>query len=255
VEKALYREMYEMETRHWWFVARRRIVLELLRRYLVAEKARPRVLDLGCGTGSMLQALEELGEATGMDVSEEALAFASTRTRARLLKGNIPEDLAGLQEEFDAVLMLDLLEHLDADKKAVTAAADLLAEGGVLLLTVPAYRWLYSPRDRFHHHRRRYSRREVRDMVRGAGLSEVFTSYYNCLLFPPAAAQRLWSRLSRVEPGPDLREPPAMLNSLLEIVFSTERFLLGRVPFPWGLSVVSVARKGCRHLDSHAWKG
>lgn len=241
MEKALYREMYEMETRHWWFVARRRIVLELLGRYLTHGRPRPRFLDLGCGTGSMLQALEELGEATGMDVSGEALAFAATRTRARLLKGNIPEDLASLQEEFDAVLMLDLLEHLDDDRGAVKAAARLLREGGLLVVTVPAYRWLYSPRDQFHHHRRRYSRREIRDMVRGAGLHEIFTSYYNCFLFPLATTQRLWSKWRRAEPGPDLKEPPAWLNLVLKNVFSAERFCLGRATLPWGLSIISLA--------------
>lgn len=252
MEKALYREMYEMETRHWWFLARRRIVLELLRRYLNPEKRRPRFLDLGCGTGFMLQALEELGEPTGMDLSDEALEFAATRTRARLIKGSVPEDLAGLREEFDAVLMLDLLEHLDEDGKAVAAASGLLAEGGILLLTVPAYRWLYSPRDRFHHHRRRYSRGEVREMVRRTGLSEVFTSYYNCFLFPLAAVQRLWCRLRGVDPGPDLKEPPRILNSLLESVFAAERLLLGRFPLPWGLSVIALARKDGRAAGSQA---
>ncbi|WP_287153227.1 class I SAM-dependent methyltransferase [Candidatus Solincola tengchongensis] len=252
MEKALYREMYEMETRHWWFLARRRIVLDLLMRYLTPKDQRPRFLDLGCGTGSILQALEGLGEATGMDLSEKALEFAATRTRARLLRGSVPEDLHGLRERFDAVLMLDLLEHLDEDKKAVAAAADLLVDGGILLLTVPAYEWLYSPRDRFHHHRRRYSRREVREMIRKAGLSEVFTSYYNCFLFPLAAAQRLWCRFRGARPGPDLRELPRVLNSFLEDVFAAERFLLGRVPLPWGLSVVAVARKGAYAVGNPA---
>jgi len=243
LEKALYREMYEMEARHWWFTARRCIILQILKRYLPRDNPELRFLDLGCGTGFILQALEELGAVTGMDVSAEALAFAATRTRARLVRGSVPEDLAGLEGKFDAVLMLDLLEHLDDDNTAVKAAAELLVDGGILIVTVPAYRWLYSPRDLFHHHRRRYSREEVRALIRSAGLYEILTSYYNCFLFPPAAAQRLWCKLRRVEAGADLWEPPALVNMMLEKIFSAERFFLGRISFPWGLSVISVARK------------
>lgn len=243
MEKALYREMYEMEAAHWWFVARRRIILHLLKRYLEVTGSPPRILDLGCGTGSMLQALETIGEPTGMDVSPEALAFASLRTGALLVEGTVPEDLEKLGNGYDAVLMLDLLEHLDRDREAVRAAAGLLRKGGILVITVPAHQWLYSPRDEFHHHRRRYTLEQVRGLVRDAGLVEEFTSYYNSALFPFAAAQRIWARLRRVPPGPDLRKPGDTLNSLLEWVFASERHLLGRIPLPLGLSVISVARK------------
>ncbi len=242
MERPLYREMHELEDGHWWFAARRRIVLHLIDRYLTTSGV-SRFLDLGCGTGSLLRELEGRGEAVGMDVSEEALSFAATRTGAELLPGRVPEDVAAAGGGFDCVLMLDLLEHLEDDRGAVEAAARALKEGGLAVITVPAHPWLYAPRDRYHHHLRRYRKREVRDLVAAAGLREVFTSYYNMFLFPAAVAQRLWSRARGGEPGPDIRELPGLLNHALEGLFAAERFLLGRVPLPWGLSLISLACK------------
>ena len=242
MEKALYREMYERENDYWWFAARRRIVLSLVDRY-VKPAHTPRFLDVGCGTGSMLQALEGRGGAVGVDASEEALAFAATRTKAALVKGEVPEVLRSLEGKFDCVLLLDLLEHVGDDRETVRAAAGVLDGGGVMIITVPAHPWLYAPRVAYHHHLRRYRKGEVKQLVAGAGLAEVFTSYYNALFFPVAVAQRLWSRVSGGEPGPDIRPLPRILNGIMEEAFAAERFLLGRMPLPWGLSLVAVARR------------
>ena len=242
MEKALYGEMYEREGDYWWFAARRRIVLSLVDRY-VKPAHTPRFLDVGCGTGSMLQALEGRGEAVGVDASEEALALAATRTGAELVRGEVPGVLYGLGRNFDCVLMLDLLEHVEDDAGTAGAAAGLLEEDGVMIITVPAHPWLYAPRDAYHHHLRRYRKGEVRRLVAGTGLAEEFTSYYNALFFPVAVAQRLWSRLGGKEPGPDIKPLPRSLNGIMEESFAAERFLLGRMPLPWGLSLVAVARK------------
>lgn len=242
MEKALYREMYELENSYWWFVARRRIVLSLVEKYVKPPHA-PRFLDLGCGTGSMLQALEGRGEVVGVDASGEALAFAATRTKVALVRGDVPEVLLSLEGKFDCVLLLDLLEHVGDDLETVRAAAGVLDGDGVMIITVPAHPWLYAPRDTYHHHLRRYRKREVKGLVAGAGLDEVFTSYCNALFFPVAAAQRLWSRMSGKEPGPDIKPLPKILNGIMEEAFAAERFLLGRMPLPWGLSLVAVARR------------
>lgn len=242
MEKALYWEMYEYEGDYWWFAARRRIVLRLIERYVKPPHA-PRFLDVGCGTGSMLQALEGRGGAVGVDASEEALALAATRTGAELVRGEVPGVLCELGRKFDCVLLLDLLEHVEDDAGTVGAAAGLLEKDGVMIITVPAHPWLYAPRDAYHHHLRRYRKEEVKQLVAGAGLAEMFTSYYNALFFPVAVAQRLWSRISGREPGPDIKPLPRVLNGLMEEAFAAERFLLGRMPLPWGLSLVAVALK------------
>jgi len=242
MEKDLYREMYELETAHWWFRARRSIVLALIGKYLDGPPP-PRFLDIGCGTGAMLRELEKMGEAVGMDTSEEALSFARTRTGARLVLGSAPGRLREMEERFDCVLMLDVLEHIEDDLEALKAASGLLKEGGILLATVPAYQWLYAPRDRYHHHLRRYTRRGLREAMAGAGLKIELVSYYNFFLFPAAAVSRLLSRVRGGGYGPDLRLPPPALNKTLEVLLSSERFLLPRFSLPCGLSVISLGRR------------
>ena len=242
MEKYLYQEMHELEAHHWWFRAKRRVVLSLINRYL--DRRAPRFLDLGCGTGSMLSELEAAGDAVGMDSSPDAISYASRHTGARLLEGTVPGDLVRIRDDFDCVLMLDLLEHLDDDLGSVKAASRLLSPGGILVITVPAYQWLYAPRDQEHHHRRRYSRPQIGSLLLSAGLEVELLSYYNTFLFPPAAIIRLLSKLRGEETGGDLRVPPRALNRALEAVFASERFLLPFLSLPFGLSVISVARAG-----------
>lgn len=241
MEKHLYREMHEMEDSHWWFRAKRRIVLDLVKRHLSCEGT-PRFLDLGCGTGSTLADLDGMGAVVGMDASEDAIRYASERTDATLIQGEVPESLSRIKDRFDCILMLDILEHLDDDLVALKATVPLLAPSGIMVVTVPAYQWLYAPRDTCHHHRRRYSRPQLRALMEGAGFSIELISYYNTLLFPLAAAQRIFSRMRKEEPGPDIRISPMLLNSLFERIFAFERHLLPHVSLPFGLSLISVSR-------------
>lgn len=241
MEKDLYREMYELEAVHWWFRARLAIVLRLVDAGM-RGRPRPAFLDVGCGTGGTLRELEKRGTAVGLDSSEDALAFAATRTGARLIRGVVPDDLYAMRERYDCVLLLDVLEHVEEDGASLRAAAGLLKEDGILLATVPAHAWLYAPRDEYHCHRRRYTRRGLSELMAGAGLKADILSYYNCFLFAPAAAGRLWSRWRRVEAGLDLSLPPAPINGLLRAIFGAERFLLPRISLPWGLSVIALGR-------------
>lgn len=245
MERELYQEMYEQETAHWWFRARRTILLDIIERYRPA-RARPRFLDLGSGTGAMMEVLARLGDTVGMDFAQDAVEYAAGRGAGTVIQGAIPDDTARIEGRFDCVLMSDLLEHLDDDLAALQSALPLLADGGVLVITVPAYQWLYAPRDAYHHHRRRYSRRGLKRLIQQAGYRIELLSYYNTILFAPAAAARLVSRLRGKEPGPDLSVPPARLNRLAERVFASERRLLGRVPLPFGLSLIAVARPVAR---------
>lgn len=241
MEKEIFDAMDELDGVHWWFRARRRIVLDVISRYLDCN-GRPRFLDLGVGVGGVLAEVERLGDATGMDCSDIAIAYASERTNARLVKGEVPWDLANLDGNYDCVLMLDLLEHLDDDLDSLRQIPGLLAPRGILVLTVPAYQWLYSPRDVYHHHRRRYTKGEILSKLKASDLMPELISYYNTLLFPLAAVQRLVSKFNHEEPGLDLSMPPHIMNNLFERIFTSEKALLGRVPLPFGLSVISVSR-------------
>ena len=244
MNRELYAEMYEMEQRHWWFAAKHRIVAGLLRRMLrPSSGGKARVADLGCGCGMMLHVLEHDYDVIGVDSSDQAIEFARQRG-VRVVAGSFPEQIPLEKGAFDAVLMLDVLEHLDDDAAAVNSAAALLRPGGIIIATVPAYQWLWSKRDEHHHHRRRYAKARFRCLFGGPGLKLEMLSYLNTFLFPLAAAARLASKVfGSGAATTDLRVPPVPVNAILRQIFACEGPLLGRLPMPFGLSLAAAARR------------
>src|SRR6266853_1754384 len=239
MREELYAEIFSMEQEHWWFSARHRIVLHLLGRYLSPKNGkRQKVADLGCGCGMMLQRLSEKYDPIGLDGSRHAIEFASHRgVTARL--GALPEDVPLTRESYDAVLLLDVLEHLKDDRGSVEVASSLLKTGGILICTVPAHMWLWTKRDEHHHHFWRYSRSQFRALIDQPSLRLELLSHLNAILFAPAAAWRLFVKVLERSSVPDLRLPP--LISVLRWVFAFERLMLGKVPMPIGLSFIAIA--------------
>ncbi|MGA2498766.1 MAG: class I SAM-dependent methyltransferase [Tepidisphaeraceae bacterium] len=245
MREELYTEMYVLEERHWWFAARRAIVSDLLPRYLrPPPSGRPAVADLGCGCGLLTQALGTRYnfDCVGMDASEHSVRLCARRG-LRVERGFLPGSVPLPRDRFDAVLMLDVLEHLDEDRESAAVAASLLRVGGILVCTVPAYKWLWSPRDVHHEHRRRYSAQEFRRLFELPNLKIELFSHMNSFLFPFAAAARLWARFRKHDASRDLHVPPEPLNTALRAVFSSERKLLPRFRLPFGLSLIAVARR------------
>jgi SAM-dependent methyltransferase len=240
----LYEEMFEMEQRHWWFAAKHRIVEHLLARMLPPPPPgqRHKIADLGCGCGMLLYRLKDRYEVVGVDGSPKAIEFCALRDVPVKL-GDFPQNIPLEPDTYDAVLLLDVLEHLDRDVETAQAASKLLKPGGILMCTVPAYQWLWSPRDEHHQHFRRYSAQRFRDLMNATQLKLELVSFFNTALFPLAAAARLAAKLRRSDGMKDLRVPPQPINATLATVFASERHLLGRAPLPFGLSLIGVARK------------
>jgi SAM-dependent methyltransferase len=240
----LYPEMYEMEQRHWWFAAKHRIVSSLLRRYIAPMNgSKPRVADLGCGCGMMLHKLSAEYDVVGTDASPQAIAFCAQRG-VKAVIGLFPNQIPLDRGAFDAILMLDVLEHLEEDLPSAQTAASLLKPGGVMICTVPAYQWLWSKRDEHHQHKRRYNKPQFRKLFEQPGLKLEMISYMNTMLFPVAAAARLTRKVFPIRDGQtDLRVPPAPVNVALRTTFASERALLGRAWMPFGLSLAAVARR------------
>ena len=267
MDAKLYDELWNVEQSHWWFQARRQIVWSLVRRYLRvagAESSMPqdtstwgvakpppqpprrlRICELGCGTGGNLAAVADRHDVIGVERSPHALEYARRRLGNRVRYGSLPDNVDLPPDSFDVVLLTDVLEHIQDDARSARTALRLLRPGGIVVATAPAYQWLYSPRDAAHHHFRRYSKARFRELWMTPEADVVLLSHYNTLLFPPAVAVRLATRWSllRAKPG-DLRVPPAPLNNLLARIMQSEANLLGRVPLPFGLSIIAVVRKG-----------
>lgn len=244
MEPQVYDEMFVLEERHWWFCARRRIVLDLLRRYLPRHDGRrPRLADLGCGCGANLKAFGQEYDACGADATEAAARYAQHRVGQRICLARLPGSLPFAPAAFDAVVMTDVLEHIEDDRASAAAAVNLLMPGGVFVATVPAGQWLYAHRDVAHHHKRRYSRRDLARLMRGLPVVVELLSYCNTLLFAPAAVSRLASRWLGPHKTTDLRVPAGPINRTLGAIYAAERHLLRRVTLPFGLSLVLVVRR------------
>jgi len=243
MQEEIYRRMYEVEDRHWWFSAKRRILRALLERHLPqGARAKARVADVGCGCGCTLLLLSGFCEAVGLDASEAAIDFCTKRgVDARLAR--LPDEVPLEAGTFDAVILSDVLEHIDDDSKAAAAAARLLRPGGIMIVTVPAYQALWSSWDQMHAHKRRYTKKTLGAALSSTGLDTIFISYYNTLLFPLALAERVARKALRSDTKAELAVPAAPVNWALERVFAAERHLLGRVPLPAGLSLAAVLRK------------
>ncbi len=241
MEQHVYREQFELEDTHWWFAGRRGVIWALLRRAGVGDQLR--VLDAGCGTGRNLVEFGTLGAAEGVDSSAEALEFCRRRGLQAVRQGSL-ESLPFDEASFDLVLAADVIEHIEDDHAALAELRRVTAPGGLLMATVPAYRWLWSHHDETHHHFRRYTSGVLRERLRAAGWQPVAWSYFNTALLPPIAVVRL---LARVRPARDTERldfdlTPAPLNRLLEQPMRWEARLIGRgVRLPAGVSIGVVA--------------
>ena len=236
-------EMRQLEDRYWWFVARRRLAVGLLDD---ARLAAPTMLDAGCGGGALLAELAARGRAYGADVSPSAIRATRERGLDRLVQCDI-QQAAFRTEAFDAVMLCDVLEHVEDDQEAIAEAARMLEPGGVLIVTLPALDLLWSAHDEALGHRRRYGARRTREMLQAAGLRVERMSYGLFFLFPFALVarlvQRLTTRLRRHPPETGIVRVPGPVNRLLIALMDLENALMRRISLPIGVSLVAVARK------------
>lgn len=241
MEKYLYDELFEQETKHWWFLARRQIIIQLLQ-YFCPDKAY-NLLDIGCGCGANLLALSRYYNCTGIEPSDEGIDYCAKRN-LKITKGYLPDKIDLPDNSFDIITMIDVLEHIKQHNLVLKTVHRLLKKNGVFLATVPAYQWLYTKRDEFHHHCRRYSKSELNTLLSSGGLEKIILSYYNFFLFPLALLERGTKKfLKKDKPKPDLFIPPKPLNNFLKSVFAFEKKLLPKISLPYGLSVIALYKK------------
>lgn len=239
MERAAYREMADLDQRHWWYRARRDILADLIRRD-AHPPAKSRILEIGCGTGHNLEMLSQFGKLDAVELDDESRALAEQRLGRKIISARLPE-LKGIEDRhYDLIATLDVIEHIDDDYAAIAAIATKLKPGGKFIMTVPAHPWMWSAHDTVNHHKRRYSKSGLKRLIESSPLRLDKIGYFNSLLFPLAVADRVASRI-RGKDEADVKLPSAPLNKALEAVFSAERHLVGRLPLPPGLSLFAVA--------------
>lgn len=238
-----YLGMAETEALHWWFRGRRDIVAAMIERLKLPANAS--ILEVGSGTGGNLGMLARFGSVSAVEMDATARQIANHKTAGSydIRGGRWPDDIPFAAPGFDLICFLDCLEHIAEDTASLASARRMLKPGGAVLITVPAYQWLWSKHDEFLHHQRRYSRRSLRAAVGAAGLEVDRISHFNTLLSPLAIAARLKDRLSTSPTSTGTAVPTPPLNALLHWIFSAERHWLSMSTLPFGISLLAVARQ------------
>ncbi|HEY6046718.1 MAG TPA: class I SAM-dependent methyltransferase [Pyrinomonadaceae bacterium] len=241
-----YAIMREVEDTHWWYVGRRRIIADFVRRIcdqLRAEgNSEPRILDIGCGTGGNLETLSGFGRAEGVDISSEALDFCRARGLNNVRQG-AAETLPYESESFDLVTGLDVVEHLDDDVSGLREMRRVLRPGGRMLLFVPAFMFLWGVQDDVSHHRRRYTVSELQHKLQQAGMSVERASYANISFFGPILLGRLFMRVTGLRPASENNINVSAFNGVFGKILGAESWWLNRLSFPFGVSIICVARR------------
>lgn len=235
-----YLEMAETESRHWWFSGRRSIISCVIASMQLGAEAK--ILEIGSGTGGNLEMLSTFGTVSALEMDKTARSIAMEKTGGRfnIYSGSCPSDIPFTDEKFDLICLFDVLEHINEDVETLVAIKGLLSDSGKVIITVPAYRWLWGPHDEFLHHVRRYTRAELREKTIASGFSYMKLTYFNTLLFPLAAAMRLKDKLLSNKSASGTNIPFAPLNRILASIFSLERFLIGNLNFPFGVSLLCI---------------
>jgi SAM-dependent methyltransferase len=237
-------QTHQAEDRHWWYRGRRSVLDRVISGLGLPEE-RARILDAGCGSGRNMVELARYGTVTGVELSATSAELARVRNCGEVIEGSVLQ-MPFESASFDFAVSLDVIEHLEDDLAALRELRRAVAPGGALLITVPAYQWLWSGHDEINHHHRRYTRRSLQRVAELAGWRQVRTTYFNSLLLPAAIVLRVLDRVNRAkttESSLDLWVPPEPLNWLLQRPLELESAIIGHGGrIPAGLSLLAVYR-------------
>jgi ubiquinone/menaquinone biosynthesis C-methylase UbiE len=240
------------EDKHWWFAGRTWSLLNMIDR-LVEPDGSKHVLDIGCGAGNMFHHLARYGSVVGLDNNPKPLAVALNRGYD--VREGLAEEMPFDDQSFELVSLLDTVEHCDDDMAVLRECYRVCAPGGLLVVTVPAFMWLWSHNDVLNDHKRRYTAHDLREKLHRVGFRTSRMTYNNFLVFPLAAGLILLRR--GAEQNPELGSPhfdddsyqvemepaPPLVNTILSGVTWTESQILRWVSLPVGTSIICLAQK------------
>ena len=244
MQQHTYAIMDGVEGSHWWFVGRRAILnsfLSGIAKNLGTPNHELRILDVGCGTGANIEMLAAYGEAEGVDVSDDALEFC--RKKGLKVQKGLAETLPYDDKAFDLTTALDVVEHLDDDIAGLKEMFRVTRSGGYSLIFVPAFMWLWGVQDDISNHRIRYTKQQIVDRLKAAGYEIERATYANWTFFAPILAGRVFMKLTGIKPESENNINVSALNGIFGKLFGAERFWMRNFNFPFGVSIVVVAKK------------
>lgn len=240
----VYIRMAETQDRHWWYEGRRRILATLISHLKLPADAH--ILEAGCGPGANLKMLSCFGEVSAFEPDDFAINYCREHSglpQERLKTGFLPAPVP-FSESFDLVGAFDVIEHVEQDLDSLKALFHLTKAGGYALFTVPAYPCLWSQHDVVNHHKRRYVCSQFTSLLQSAGYQVNYISYYNATLFPAVVAVRFIKKILNIKDKPDETLPRyEFINHALMMIFSAERFILGRLRLPFGVSLIAICQR------------
>lgn len=243
MEKSQYDELKKMQEIHWWFKAKKEIVLAFIKKY---GKSDGNVLDVGCGMGLMLHDFPP-EKIYGIDMEQTAVDYCRENYHGEnasdhIKQGSLPENIP-FQHKFDTIIALDVLEHIENDKEAVLSLYNILAPGGILVLTVPANMKLWSNDDVMNHHYRRYEKQQLMDLLSENDLEIMRCTYYNSILLLPAYIERLWKKIFKITKTDVESSSSKLLNTFLYRIFRMEKSIILEKDLKKGVSLLAVIKK------------
>ena len=238
----MYRIFFNIQKQHWWFVTKKDIILDTISRH---HNLQPNsmILDIGCGSGLMLNALEDIALTSGMDMSNEAIQFSKEIFAGSVKQGSLPYQVPYPASTFELITALDVIEHIDDDVASLEAIKSLLSPSGKAIITVPAYMFLWSQFDEMNEHKRRYTLNELQKKLIKAGFHIEKISYFNTLLFPIVYIVRKLNNILGRDGASDVDMPGNLANRSLKAIFGLEKFLLHFCRLPFGVSILAVVSK------------
>jgi ubiquinone/menaquinone biosynthesis C-methylase UbiE len=246
MEHSEYRIMFDLENSYWWFLGKQFLVKNTLKTLGFDESKVERILDLGSGTGMILKVLEDYGVCYGTEISQTAINFLRERELNRVIRADVNGPLPFKDNSFSLITCLDVLEHLEKDGELLVEMFRVCKPGGYVFVTVPAFNFFWSPHDTALHHRRRYVRRQLLGHIRSLKGKVIKVSYYNMFLSLPIAVVR---KLKTWHGGPKEGRSdfflflPGAVNKALSVIFKLEIFFLNYINYPFGVSLLMIARK------------
>ncbi|MFC1722488.1 class I SAM-dependent methyltransferase [Patescibacteria group bacterium] len=245
MEQVEYKKMRDHEEHYWWHKGKLHLVNSLYEKYF-GGKQNLKILEIGCGTGEVMNLLKNWGDVYGVDYSKQALEFCRERGFTNVILGDFNTlDLSEHKDSYDLVLSLDVLEHIRDDVETMKRVFEILKPGGMFFVSVPAYKFLWSNHDEALHHTRRYHSLEINQKIKDSGFEVVKSTHFVTALFFPIAFVRLMSNFVRktAYPKTSYFPLPTKVNDLFSGFLRFEAFLIKHFSLPVGTTLVVVAKK------------